>query len=109
MARKKPLIILPGSEAWQKATAQPLPPPSKPDQKTKKFKPEKKPKKPKKAKRWNPDLSDPFYSFERRVVQIAVSMGGGVLYALADDGTAWVWSDKWRRIPELPRRMMKEK
>lgn len=44
---------------------------------------------------------------KRKIVQIAASKGheGAVLFALAEDGTAWQQPDrfsKWERLPPLP-------
>lgn len=120
MAKPVSKIILPGTDAWKEVTSAPLPPVGQDDQ----YQPPKRTRKPRKKPPlpgWQPDYSDPFYSFERRIVHLIaqtvsqkigdVAQSTDYLVALADDGTVWtcgVDRRSWRQLPPLPRRMMKE-
>lgn len=125
-ARKRPkaTLIVPGTEAWKQATAQPLPPAGyaalqeekapKAELETTEGTKEKKSKGPK--PRWKPDYKargedgELFYSFPRRPVAIVhVNVGFSDIAIIADDGSMWrLTGEKWIRIPDLPRRPMTE-
>lgn len=112
MPKKKQTLLVPGTDAWKSAVSVPLPPVGHADtyEAPAKTPKSKKAPRPKKVKPWKPDYKDPFYSFERRIVQV-ISDPPNII-ALADDGSLWsLWlaRDGWNPHPALPRRMMKPK
>lgn len=49
----------------------------------------------------NPPLDQlPATYYPRRITQLAGT--GGCLYALADDGSVWMFTGSWHEIPALP-------